>query len=463
MKKDKYNLSKEELRRYNRRKAQQKAYALLVGVVVMVLVVLGGAGFGIYKLINKAPKEEPVVAEEPEPVIVTPEVVEEPEPEPVIEEEPETVSEDAIAEEPKELTEEQKLAALDEMISTYISNMTLEQKVAGLFFVTPGQITNENNMTAAGSKMNETLNQYPVGGILLDEKNMDNEEQLKELIFNIKSFSSNDVFVAVQEYGGENSPFVKKGLTEAVISDPVTIGETKDNSGAYTSGIAIGNLLNQYGFDVVLGPIADIAYSENGYTSDVSFGSDPEEVRGMVRNVIHGEVDQGVRVCVQYFPGYGDITSSPSGTRPVSKRSAEDIKQNEYPIFRDAISGGVDFIMVSQIAYTPITVDVPACLSPEIVTDMLRSDLEYDGVIMTDYMNTNSLIQHYKHADAAVMAVKAGCDMLVSPGNFQKAYNGILDAVNSGEITEERIDESIRRIYRVKYKNAIDYDALAQQ
>ena len=118
--------------------------------------------------------------------------------------------------------------------------------------------------------------------------------------------------------------------------------------------------------------------------------------------------------------------------------------------------------MVSQIAYKPITVDVPACLSSEVVTDMLRNDLEYDGIIMTDYMNTNSLIQHYKHADAAVMAIEAGCDMLVSPGNFQKAYNGILDAVNSGKITEERIDESIRRIYRVKYKNAVNYNEIQQ-
>lgn len=467
MKIDRYNLSKEELRKYNRKKAQRQAYLLLVGVILVVLLLLGGIGVGIYNLCKPKEAQEPVLTENTDAVIETPEIIEEePEPEP-LEIISETVSEDAVEEaeeeeETEELTEEQKLAALDAVVDTYIANMTLEQKVAGLFFVTPGQIANDNNMTAIGNNMNEILNNYPVGGILLNENNMETENQLKDLIFNLKAFSSNNIFVGIQENGGMESPFVISGITEAVISEPKEIGEANDNSGAYTSGIAIGTLLNKYGFDTVLGPVADIAYSEKGYTSASSFGSDSEKVRGMVRNVIHGESDQGLNVCVQFFPGYGDITSSPSGTRPVSSRTAEEIEKNEYPIYKDAISGGADFIMVSQVAYKSITADVPACLSSAVVTDMLRNDLEYDGIIMTDYMNTNSLIQHYKHADAAVMAIEAGCDMIVSPGNFQKAYNGILDAVKSGRISEERIDESIRRIYRVKYEKTVNYSEIQQ-
>ena len=464
MKIDKYNLSKEELRKYNRKKAQRQAYMLLSGVVLIVLLLLVGIGVGIYNLCKPSKVQEPELTDNTEVVIETPEIIEE-EPEPV-EEKIETVSEDAVEaepeEEPEELTEEQKLAALDAVVDTYIANMTLEQKVAGLFFVTPGQIANDNSMTAVGSKMNEILNEYPVGGILLDENNMETETQLKDLVFNLKAFSTNNIFVGIQEYGGPESPFVKSGITEAVISGPKEVGDGNDNSGAYTSGIAIGTLLNSYGFDTVLGPVADISYSEKGYTSDASFGSDPEEVRGMVRNAIHGEVDQGLHVCVQFFPGYGDVLSSPSGTRPVSSRTAEEIEKNEYPIYKDAINGGADFVMVSQIAYKSITTDVPACLSSAVVTDMLRNDLGYDGIIMTDYMNTNSMIKHYKHADAAVMAIEAGCDMIVSPGNFQKAYNGILDAVNSGRISEERINESIRRIYRVKYEKTINYSEIQQ-
>lgn len=93
-------------------------------------------------------------------------------------------------------------------------------------------------------------------------------------------------------------------------------------------------MLNRYGFNTVFGPVADIAYSESGYTSGDLFGSDPEEVRGMVRNAVHGELDQGLHVCVQYFPGYGDITSSPSGTRPVSSRTAEEIEKTNIRFIR---------------------------------------------------------------------------------------------------------------------------------
>lgn len=197
MKKDKYNLSKEELRKHNRKKAQKQAYTLMAVVIVAVVALLGLGGLGIYKLVHRNVEPEPVVVENTEPVVIeTPEVVEEPEIEETISED--TVSEDTVEEETTELSDEEKLAALDATIDTYISNMTLEQKVAGLFFVTPGQLTNDNHMTVAGSKVNEALNNYPVGGLLLDENNMENDSQLSELIFNLKAFSSNNILLQLR-------------------------------------------------------------------------------------------------------------------------------------------------------------------------------------------------------------------------------------------------------------------------
>lgn len=458
MKKDKYNLSKEELRRLRRKKERARAFAILGAALLVIVLVLGGAGFGIYSLLHRQSKEPEVVQEqepvaEPEPEIVVSE--NEPEPEPV-------VSENELAqEEPEELSEEDKKAILDETIAGYLANMTVEQKVAGLFFITPEELTGVNDVTVGGSTLNAALNEYPVGGLLLTESNMESPEQLKEMIFNIKSFTSNEIFIGVEETGGEDSPFVVSGLTDAVISSQSEIGEAGDNAGAYTAGIAIGNLMNTYGINTVIGPLADVAISEGGYTSPQSFGSDPEQVKGMIRNTVRGIEDQNVNSCVKFFPGYGDVTKSPESARPTSSRTKEEIAEEDYPIYEDAIDGGADFIMVSQIAYQPITGDVPACLSSAVVTDMLRGELEYDGIIMTDYMDTHSLIMHYKHADAAVMAIEAGADMLFCSGDFKKAYNGILDAIERGDITEERIDESLYRIYRVKYRNLIDYEAVA--
>lgn len=464
MRKDKYNLSKEELRRLRRKKERARAFGILAAGAVIVLCLIGGAVFGIYSVLHKQPVLETENTNETEPVSVTePEpVAEETEPEEKPEEEAAEVSENDLAQgEPGELTDEMKEEILDEAIAGYLANMTIEQKVAGLFFITPEELTGKNEMTVGGSELNAALNEYPVGGLLLTEKNMESPEQLKEMIFNIKSFTGNEIFIGIEESGGEDSPFVTSGLTEAVITDQNTIGEAGDNAGAYTAGIAIGNLLGEYGINTVIGPLADVAISDGGYTSRQSFGSDPVKVKDMVRNAVGGIDDQNINVCVKFFPGYGDVTKSPESARPTSGRTKEDIVETDYPIYSDAIDGGADFIMVSQIAYSSITGDVPACLSSEVVTDMLRGELEYEGIIMTDYMDTRSLIMHYKHADAAVMAVQAGADMLFCSGDFKKAYNGILDAVEKGEITEERIDESLYRIYRVKYRDRIDYEMLA--
>lgn len=460
MRQDKYNLSKEELRRLRRKKERRQAFGILAGIVLVVLLLLGGAVFGVYSFIHREPATEPEVVEEPEPI-----QVEEQEPEEELaanqEEETVTVSANEPEEsEPEELTDEMKAAMLDEIIGGYLADMTIEQKVAGMFFITPEELTGTNEVTVGGSVLNAALNEYPVGGLLLTEKNMESQEQLKEMIFNIKSFTSNEIFIGVAETGGDESPFVLSDLSDAVISDQKTIGEAGDNAGAYTAGIAIGNLVNEYGINTVIGPVADIALTDNGYTSAQSFGSDPTQVKDMVRNMVRGMEDQNVNACVKFFPGYGDITKSPESNRPTSTRTREDIVENDYPIYEDAINGGADFIMVSQIAYKSITGDVPACLSSKVINDMLREELEYDGIVITDYMDTRSLIMHYKHADAAVMAVEAGADMLFCSGDFKKAYNGILSAIEKGEITEERIDESLYRIYRVKYRNLVDYDAI---
>lgn len=464
MKKDKYNLSKAELRRIKRRKERARAFGILAAGIVLVLCLVVGAAFGIYSVLHKQPVGEAETAEEAEPVSVTePEpTVADAEPEEEPEEDAEEVSDDELAQgEPGELTDEMKEKILDEAIAGYLANMTIEQKVAGLFFVTPEELTGKNEVTVGGSELNAALNEYPVGGLLLTEKNMESPEQLKEMIFNIKSFTGNEIFIGIEEGGGEDSAFVTAGLTEAVITDQSTIGAAGDNAGAYTAGIAIGNLLSEYGINTVIGPLADVAISDAGYTSQQSFGSDPVKVKDMVRNAVGGMDDQNINVCVKFFPGYGDVTKSPESARPTSSRTKEDIVETDYPIYDDAIDGGADFIMVSQVAYSSITGDVPACLSSEVVTDMVRGELGYDGIIMTDYMDTRSLIMHYKHADAAVMAVQAGTDMLFCSGDFKKAYNGIMNAVEKGEITEERIDESLYRIYRVKYRNRIDYEMLA--
>lgn len=465
MKTSKYNFSKQELRKMRRKKETVQAFAIFGALALVVLLVLGAIGMGVYSLLHKDTQSDGGLVQIP---IGETEADTGTEPEPTTEPEetlPAVSQNDTAGTPPidRELTEDEKAMILDETIAVYISEMTIEQKVAGLFFITPEELTGKKDITIGDSTLNSALTEYPVGGLLLTQDNMESSEQLKDLIFNLKSVTGNELFIGVAEAGGSDSPFIVSGLKEAVITGQKEIGEGGENSAAYTYGIAVGNLLNEYGFNTVIGPLADIALKDNGYTSKDSFGDDPTRVKDMVRNAVRGVEDQNVNTCVKFFPGYGDVTSNPSGSRPTSSRTKEDIVEKDYPIYEDAIDGGADFIMVSQIAYTSITHDVPACLSSAVVTDMLRGELKYDGIVITDYMDTRSLVMHYKHADMAVMAIQAGGDMLFCSGDFKKAYNGILSAIEKGDITEERIDESLYRIYRVKYRNLVDYEGIAIQ
>ena len=465
MKTSKYNFSKQELRKMRRKKETIQAFAIIGALLLVALLVIGGIGMGVYSILHKDTSSDGEVVQG-----TIDETEAEPEPEAAPEPEPEetlpAVSQDDTEETgpvDRELTEEEKLMILDETIAVYINDMTLEQKVAGLFFITPEELTGKKDITIGDSTLNSALAEYPVGGILLTQDNMESSEQLKDLIFNLKSVTGNELFIGVAETGGSDSPFIASGIKEAVITGQREIGAGGENSAAYTYGIAVGNLLNEYGFNTVIGPLADIALKDNGYTAGDSFGDDPVRVKDMVRNAVRGVEDQNINTCVKFFPGYGDITGNPAGSRPTSSRSKEDIAEKDYPIYEDAIDGGADFIMVSQIAYSSITHDVPACLSSAVVTDMLREELKYDGIVITDYLDTRSLVMHYKHADMAVMAIQAGGDMLFCSGDFKKAYNGILSAVEKGDLTEERIDESLYRIYRVKYRDLVDYEGIAIQ
>ena len=135
------------------------------------------------------------------------------------------------------------------------------------------------------------------------------------------------------------------------------------------------------------------------------------------------------------------------------------LKKTDMEIFKQLVDGGAEMIMVSVQAMPKITNDtIPACFSDKIVTGYLREELGFEGVIMTDYMSKSAISKSYKQNTIAIQAILAGCDMVVSPSHFDKQYESVVEAVKDGTITEERIEESIYRIYRIKYKNLINYD-----
>lgn len=470
-------LSREEIRKRRRKKERTQAIAILAGVILVILILIGTAVFALVKIF--AGKET-----EPKPTTVDAVATESLHEEPVesadagMDETEEQISDetgeetsgeedgtetDTVAaddeQEEQGIFDEEQDAQLEELVNRKISSMTLEEKVAGLFFVTPAQILGiESDVTAVGGEFGEKLAAYPVGGIVLDESNMTGEEEndFSTLVANVKNYVPADTFIGIEESGGEESPFVVSGLTENVISSQKEIGETLGISGAYSAGISIGSELHQYGINVNFSPNVDVSAMEGSVAEKEGFGTDAETTSELGKNMVKGLSDQGIYVAVGHFPGYSDVTQDGDDGQVISDRTKEDL-QKEYAPYIEAIDAGADFVMISHVSLPKIRGDKrPASLSKEVITDIVRTEWGYDGIVITDFMNRSCMYKKYTYAEAAVGAIEAGADMILAPKNFLKSYNGILDAVNKGTITQERIDESLRRIYRVKLANQVE-------
>jgi len=468
---DTEGLSKEEIRKKRKLQEQLMAYGAVAGCIVLLIVVIsivvsivtGGSKEQAKEKISKTEtaKEQNAKTEER----VTPADVPQSEEDTTVsaaEQVAAAALEEQIAEQAKAEEEEPEIdeaAILEGEIAGYIENMTLEEKVAGLFWVTPEQLLGGGYVTSAGSKVSDAVSEYPVGGFLFTESNMSDADQFLELVSNIRACCRYETFMAVSDEGGASSPFVKKGLVEEVTLSQPEIGESGGVAEAYSSGISYGTRLRAFGLNVNFAPMTDVTTLSSSGTAKRSFGDDLEDVTGLSKNQMQGMVDQAIYPVAKYFPGYGDVSSDGIRGRVASSRTMDDLKENECKVYEELIDSGIQMIMVSHVSMPKVDeADVPSCFSSVIVNDLLRNEMGFEGIILSDYMNKSAISKRYKQNTVAVQAIQAGCDMVVAPSNFKQQYQSLLDAVNAGTITEERIEESLYRIYRVKYKNLVIYE-----
>ncbi|MFI3214300.1 MAG: glycoside hydrolase family 3 N-terminal domain-containing protein, partial [Eubacteriales bacterium] len=166
--------------------------------------------------------------------------------------------------------------------------------------------------------------------------------------------------------------------------------------------------------------------------------------------------DLGISACLKHFPGQGDADGDTHDERASIDKTLEELMELEFLPFQAGIEAGVNMIMVSHLLAPEVIEDNdPSSLSEEMITDVLRGQLGYDGIVITDALNMSAITDYYGADEAAIKALKAGVDMLLMPEDFELAYQGVLDAVADGTISEDRIDDSLARIYRVKYADTI--------
>lgn len=355
-----------------------------------------------------------------------------------------TEEQTADSQETTEVTEEEKPSLVDETLA----GMTLHEKVCQMMFVTPEELTGEDGVTVAGDATRQALENYPVGGIVYFAKNLESQDQVKEMIDNSQKYSSIGLFVATDEEGG-----VVNRLMDTVGTTYIgSMHYYKDDGDetAYENAYTIANDMSALGFNLDFAPVADVwSNPDNTVIGERAYSDDYAQAAELVGNAVKGFNDGGVMCTLKHFPGHGDTAEDSHYSSAYVHRTKEEIMADEMQPFRSGIEAGAEFVMVGHLIVPDID-EVPATLSYKIATGILRDELKFEGVAITDSFEMESIADNYSVDDAVVMSVKAGMDMILQPKDMASAVNSIEQAVADGELSEDRIDESVRRILTLK-------------
>ena len=346
-------------------------------------------------------------------------------------------------------------AAPDPM-DVLMDSITLEQKVGQLFIAAPEQLLEDGaTITSMTDELAAALKTYPLGGIILFAQNIQNPEQITALNSALAEASALPPFLSVDEEGGlvarlgRNSAFNLPTYENAA-----AVAASGNPEDVLNMGQTIGAYLNKYGFNLDFAPVADVNTNpDNPVIGTRAFSSDPEVAATMAAAFAAGLRENGVCATFKHFPGHGDTNQDSHSGLAVSWRNREQQEHCEWLPFREATP--MDFIMIAHVALPEITGDIiPATLSRQVVTGILREELGFDGLIITDAMNMGAITESYS-SSAAIAALEAGCDIVLMPNNVPEAFQAVLDAVNSGKLSDEWLDSTVRRILNFKLAHGI--------
>ena len=266
---------------------------------------------------------------------------------------------------------------------------------------------------------------------------------------------SRPVFLATSETGLNESGLVSAGVITSSMT-PAEAAATGDVEQVVNAGINVGTGLHSVGITVNFAPVADLSVTAGGIGANATYGDDAAAITPYVTAMADGLSQSGVTSVYRYFPSLAASAQNPQYGRAVCDRSIEDFRNNEFQVWLSAINAGASMIQMSNVIYPSIDSDsLPSSLSEKCVTGVLRDELKYGGVIISGPLNDAAITSYYTAAESAVMALKAGCDMIYSSPDPRAAVQGIMDAVDSGVISEERINDALLRIYRIRYADKL--------
>jgi len=299
------------------------------------------------------------------------------------------------------------------------------------------------------------IRENKLGGAILYKKNISSVSQTRMDILSLKENNVQNkipIFISVDQEGGEISRLPSEmGTFESALS----IGNRDDPTYAFNSGVKIAKAIKQLGFNLDFAPVLDIfSNPKNTVIADRAFGTTPDRVSKIGIQVLKGLRSETIIPTAKHFPGHGDTAIDSHVGLPVVNKSLDQLNNLEFKPFIEAIKNNVEMIMIAHIKLSKVE-DLPSSLSNKVVTGILRKQLGFKGVIITDDMTMGAITQTYNLSDASIMAVKAGCDIvLVAKGaqNSILVLNSLKSAYQKGQLTEQRINESVYRILSLKEK-----------
>ena len=355
--------------------------------------------------------------------------------------------------------------SLEDKVEEQLRQMTLREKVGQMIFIRPEDLdttihwnTFDDLMPLELQEVNDCMKgvneKYPVGGIILYAWNIKDETQLSRFISQIRSLKGSPL-LCIDEEGGRVARIANNANFNVKKYESMSaIGITGDPANAYECGNTIGTYLKKYGFDIDFAPVADVNTNpENIVIGARAFSDNPEVAAPMVTNYLQGLKDAGITGCIKHFPGHGDTKTDTHYGYAQTLKTWDEMMNCEMITFKAGINWGCQFIMTAHIGTPNVTgSDIPATMSSVILQDKLRGELDYQNIIITDAMEMGAVTQQYTSAEAAVGSILAGVDIVLGPKDFVDAYDAVVKAVEDRIITEERINQSVRRIltYRMK-------------
>lgn len=359
---------------------------------------------------------------------------------------------------------EKETGARYDLIGMAIKQMSMEEKV-GQMLMPDFRTWKGKNVTEMNSEIAQLVKDYHLGGVILFRENTVTADQTAKLVSAYQDAAEKyGMLISIDQEGG----IVTRLQTGTNFPGNMALGATRSEEQAEKVGKAIGEELNSLGINMNFGPVLDTNNNpDNPVIAVRSFSEDPELVATLGKAYIKGLQETGTASTAKHFPGHGDTAVDSHVGLPEVPHDIDRLKKVELYPFQQAMDAGIDAVMTAHVTFPKIDgtkaiskkdgteIAIPATLSHKVITGLMREEMGYKGVIVTDAMNMGAIADHFGAVDAAIRAVQAGADVLLMPVGIVEVANGLYDAVNKGDISIERVNQSVERILTLKLNRTI--------